>query len=92
MNSGKILLGMLAGIAVGATLGILFAPKKGSTMRRRIAHKSDEYAHELGDKFNDFVGSVNDKFETVKNDATRMAKNGKHKIEEVKAEVISAVN
>ena len=30
MDSGKLVLGVLAGLAIGATLGILFAPDKGS--------------------------------------------------------------
>jgi len=29
MNSGKVLLGVLAGVAAGALVGILFAPDKG---------------------------------------------------------------
>ena len=30
MDSGKVVLGVLAGVAAGAILGILFAPEKGS--------------------------------------------------------------
>lgn len=36
MSSGKVVLGMLAGLAAGAVLGILFAPEKGSKTRRKI--------------------------------------------------------
>ena len=82
MSSGKILLGVLAGIAVGATLGILFAPDKGSSTRRKIAQKSDEYADELGEKFNEFISSVTEKFEAMKEEAARMYKSGKQQIKE----------
>lgn len=36
MSSGKIILGTLAGIAIGTTLGILFAPEKGCVTRKKI--------------------------------------------------------
>ena len=39
MGTGKILLGVLAGVAAGATLGILFAPAKGSKTRKKIIEK-----------------------------------------------------
>lgn len=34
MENGKVLLGVLAGVAVGATLGILFAPDSGTNTRK----------------------------------------------------------
>jgi gas vesicle protein len=87
MSAGKILLGVMAGVAVGATLGILFAPEKGSTTRKRISKKSDDYADELEGKFEEFIEGVTKRFETVKEDAVRMAKKAKHKIEEAEAEM-----
>jgi gas vesicle protein len=36
MNSGKVLLGLFAGIAAGALLGILFAPEKGVGNPKKI--------------------------------------------------------
>ena len=91
MGSGKVLLGVLAGVAVGATLGILFAPDKGSVTRKKISAKGDDYAEELEEKFNEFIESVTQKFETMKEDATRLTENGQAKAEEVVAEVTAAV-
>ena len=91
MGSGKVLLGVLAGVAVGATLGILFAPDKGTNTRKKISRKGDEYAEELEEKFNDFVDSITDKFEDMKNEATHMAENGKSKAEHVLAEAAAAI-
>jgi len=66
MSSGKVLLGVLAGVAAGAMLGILFAPEKGSTTRRKIVSKGEEYVEDLKEKFGEFVDKVADKFESAK--------------------------
>ena len=91
MGSGKVLLGVLAGVAVGATLGILFAPDKGSVTRKKISEKGDDYAEELEQKFNEFIEGITKQFEAVKEETTRIAENGKVKAEEAIAEVTAAV-
>jgi len=92
MNSGKVLLGMAAGAAVGAALGILFAPKKGSVTRRFMSEKGKEYAGDLEEKFNGFIDSVNEKIDAVKEETARLVKSGKVKAEEVEAKLKNTVN
>ena len=79
MNTGKLFLGALAGIAVGAVLGILFAPDKGSTTRRRFSKKSYDYSEELEEKFNDLIESITEQFQTVVEEVNQMADKGKIK-------------
>ena len=88
MSAGKIVAAVLAGVAVGAALGILFAPEKGSEVRRRIAKKGKDYADELGEKANEFIDGITEKYETVKEDALRMTENGKRKVEQVSNSII----
>jgi gas vesicle protein len=87
MESGKVVLGALAGLAAGAVLGILFAPDKGTTTRKKIVRQSNDYADGLGDKFNDFIDTISTKFDTLKEEAMQMAENGKAKMEKVDGEL-----
>jgi gas vesicle protein len=84
MSSGKVFLGLLAGLAAGAVLGILFAPEKGSVTRARIVEKSEDYAEVVKEKFNQMVDSFNERFERVADDVERnvsKAKGAKKDIE-----------
>jgi gas vesicle protein len=66
MSAGKVLLGVLAGVAIGATLGILLAPDKGSETRRKIIEKGDEYVDGLREKISDVVDELSRKVEKTK--------------------------
>lgn len=66
MNNQKMLVGLFAGVAVGAALGILFAPEKGSDIRRKISSKGGDYTQNLKDKFGNLVSSATDQVENVK--------------------------
>jgi gas vesicle protein len=85
MSAGKILLGVLAGVAVGATVGVLFAPDKGSATRKKISKRGGDYAEELEQKFNEFVEGISKEFKSVKEEAIRRAENGKEMVEDAAA-------
>jgi len=65
MNTGKALLGILTGVAVGALCGILFAPDKGTETRKKIAKKGKDYADDLTVKLNDLMEDVSEKVDSV---------------------------
>lgn len=58
MNTGKVLLGLVAGFAAGASIGILLAPAKGSETRKLFSRKPAEATDPLIEKFIEFLGSV----------------------------------
>ncbi len=58
----KIVIALLAGVAVGATLGILFAPESGSETREKL----NNALKDLGDSIKDLADSgLEDLNETV---------------------------
>ena len=65
MNTGKILLGVLAGITAGALLGILYAPDKGFKTRRKIAKKGKRFSDGLTEKLDNIMDEATDKFKSA---------------------------
>ena len=53
MTTGKALLGVLSGIAVGTVIGILLAPDKGDKLRKNISRKSEDLAEAINDKIDE---------------------------------------
>jgi gas vesicle protein len=84
MNSGKVFLGVLAGLAAGAVLGILFAPDKGSVTRNKLSKTGEDYADVISEKLNEFLENISEKFENVKEDVSDFVEHGKTKAEDAK--------
>lgn len=70
MSSGKVVLGLLAGIATGAIAGLLFAPAKGSDTRKKITKKGKNYEKKLEKKFSKNIDLANKKFDKLKSDVS----------------------
>lgn len=69
MESGKTAAGVLLGIGVGALLGVLFAPAKGSKTRQRMMDKGQDYADDLKGKFDELYQDVSDKYDSFLEEA-----------------------
>ncbi|MEO6189925.1 MAG: YtxH domain-containing protein [Saprospiraceae bacterium] len=92
MRSGKVLLGVLAGVATGAVIGILFASDKGTNTRKKIFKYGDNYVAELKSRFDDFLDTITEKYESAKGDANNLIEKGKSRTEQVKDDVKNAVH
>jgi gas vesicle protein len=87
MSSGKVLLGVLAGVAAGALLGVLMAPDKGSVTREKLSKLGEDYADDLTDKFKELRDTLAEKLESVKSEGIDLAEKGKSRFDEAKNEI-----
>jgi gas vesicle protein len=90
MESGKVVLGVLAGVAVGAVLGILLAPEKGSITRGQILSKGEGYAHDLSDKLDHILETVSKTYDGALHQAGELTAKGRVKFDQIKKEIGSA--
>jgi gas vesicle protein len=75
MNAIKVTLGIFGGIAVGVLAGILFAPAKGSSTRRKIMHRGEEFSDELKEKLEDLIDTIVDQYDdSAKSESNLIAK------------------
>ena len=62
----NVIYGILGGVAVGATLGILFAPAKGSKTRRKIKEAVEDSTDAIVEKTHEWKDQLNHLFTTKK--------------------------
>ena len=59
-STGSFIIGLLSGAAIGAAIGILYAPDKGDVTRDRLGKKANDLKEDLDDRFDDLKDYVND--------------------------------
>ncbi len=82
-NSAKILTAIAAGAAVGAILGILFAPDKGVETRRKINNQGEKLADELKSKFRKGKDKLNELKVDIEKKVNEMEKKVNEKVGEL---------
>lgn len=53
-SNAKLIGALLVGATVGAALGVLFAPNKGSVTRKKLMTKGEDMTEDIKEKLNDF--------------------------------------
>ncbi len=69
MSAKKVLLGTLIGMGTGAVLGVLFAPDKGSTTRKKLSKQGSRYLGAVKDTANEYVDALEEKYESARETA-----------------------
>ncbi|WP_214227316.1 YtxH domain-containing protein [Pedobacter sp. B4-66] len=57
-DNSKVLVGLLAGLAAGAALGLLLAPEKGSDTRDKLSQSLKDLADSIRDKAADEINNL----------------------------------
>ena len=87
MKTSKTIIGVLSGVAVGAALGILFAPDKGSKTRKKIVKKTNETKENLKDSFDEFLDSVSEKYNSLISDGKDLLEEGKEEVKNAQKQI-----
>ena len=89
MSKKKGLGKLLAGVAIGAGLGVLFAPKKGSETRKDLMNKFEELKSKAQDiDIDEVKETIDAKIELIKNELADLDKEKVVKIAKRKAQQI----
>lgn len=86
MSNTKATLGIIAGVAIGALAGILFAPEKGSETRKKIATNTNDLAESAKSSFNDFVDNLKNVYADAGAKTEKIKDNARAKMNNLKNE------
>ncbi|MES2555878.1 MAG: YtxH domain-containing protein [Bacteroidota bacterium] len=64
-NTGKIVVALLVGVAIGGVLGVLFAPDKGSVTRKKLLSRGEDLKDAVSEKLSGMMDHTEEKAEEI---------------------------
>ncbi|MGB5418857.1 YtxH domain-containing protein [Algibacter sp.] len=87
INKATITLGILAGTAIGATIGVLLAPEKGSATRDKLKKEAtaikEQFVSDAKEVKDDLTKTATSGKETLKKEFVEVATKASHKTDRV---------
>ena len=84
MKSSNVVMCIVAGAAIGAALGVLYAPDKGSNTRNKITKKGGDFVGTIKERANHLVEAVRSPFLAEMHEGNGKAIQPKGKFTELK--------
>lgn len=66
MKTSRVILGIAAGVAAGAIIGVLMAPNSGDNTRHKIVSKTQDAVDDLKRRFNSLLEGISTQKEELK--------------------------
>lgn len=88
-DNSKILGALVLGAAAGAVLGLLFAPGKGTELRKKIKDNAEELIDELAQKINEGKETITDLRDKAMAKAEAMKSKFENEVDEYSSKVRS---
>lgn len=86
MKNTNVIVAAITSAVSGAIIGILFAPDKGSNIRRKISKESDEYLKSLRKDLDEIRHNLNKKVKETKEEVSETGQQLKEKGEDLAEE------
>jgi gas vesicle protein len=87
MKTGNLIAGVVGGLAVGAILGVLFAPDKGANTRRKILKRAEKAKEDLKDGFDDYLDTLSEKYNALVKTGEELLDKGKEELKTIEGKV-----
>jgi gas vesicle protein len=85
-GGGSFLMGLLAGTVLGAGLGMLFAPKAGSEVRKQLSEQASRLRTSASDTYNQASEKVSQTYSQASEKVSQMVDRGRDAYERAKTQ------